>query len=258
MKSGLTWHQPHNGGPLLQFLRDYEHHHIRGHSGHLPQRHISRNTIIFTNWGGQLLNTDHSSYLALNLSTPDLNAIKFLTELATDITDTFLTLTETLIQDMNSNPVLPITMPRQAEQFTSDTVSPQLQAFDLDLDQEILTLTFSETVNADSLDVTQISLQSEANSTEPLYSLSDMSFTSSINGTVIMVNISTQDLNRIKQLDSIGVSNEMTFLSVTESAIVDMSSNRLAPIPNTNAVPVTVFSPELTDPQLLSFLLDLD
>ena len=208
--------------------------------------------------GGQLLNTDHSSYLALNLSTPDLNAIKFQTELATDITDTFLTLTETLIQDMNSNPVLPVTTPRQAEQFTSDTVSPQLQGFDLDLDQEILTLTFSETVNADSLDVTQISLQSEANSTQPLYSLSDMSFTSSINGTVIVVNISTQDLNRIKQLDSIGVSNETTFLSVTESAIVDMSSNRLAPIPNTNAVPVTVFSPDLTNPQLLSFLLDLD
>ena len=65
---------------------------------------------------------------------------------------------------MNNNRVLPKVDGVNALQvtlFTPDSISPSLAAFNLDLNADTLTLEFSETVNAASLNVTQITLQSE-------------------------------------------------------------------------------------------------
>lgn len=213
---------------------------------------------LHTLTGGEITNTDHSSYITLELTTPDLNEIKFQLELATDISNTYLTFTEALVEDMNSNPVESVSVPRQAVEFVADLVSPQLQGYDLDLTLEILTLTFSETVNVDSLDVTQLSLQPVANATKSLHTLTAASFSESINGTVVMVNISLGDLNRIKQLTSLAVDRDSTFVSATELAVRDMNNNTLVSVPTENALQVTNFTSDQTDPELVSVQLDLD
>ena len=46
----------------------------------------------------------------------------------------------------------------QVSEYDPDITRPELRAFDLDVDSGNLTLTFSETVNVTSLDVTQITL----------------------------------------------------------------------------------------------------
>ena len=62
---------------------------------------------------------------------------------------------------MNANNVTTISLhnPQHVAVYTEDKTPPELQAFNLNLTTEVLTLFFSETVNITSLDVGQITLQ---------------------------------------------------------------------------------------------------
>ena len=216
-------------------------------------------TRNYTLTGGTLENTDHFPYLTLNLSTPDLNAIKFYTDLAVNLSTTCLSFSAALLRDVAGNPIVEtLDAPVQAVEFVPDRVPPKLLSFDLDMDEEVLVLTFDETVDSDSLDVTQLSLQPVANASESLYTLSALSFTESTDGTVIIVNVSTSDLNRLKQLDDLAVDNATTFLTITRAAIRDTNSNTVTAIAPSAALPVSLFTPDRTEPQLRFFSLDLD
>ena len=51
--------------------------------------------------------------------------------------------------------------------FTEDTTPLELISYDLDMEADLLLLTFSETVNADTIQYTSITLLSQPNSTDP-------------------------------------------------------------------------------------------
>lgn len=63
---------------------------------------------------------------------------------------------------MNENMIvpIPITFAQMVRMLHPDTINPDLISFELDLDNGELILTFSETINASSLQVGQIQLQS--------------------------------------------------------------------------------------------------
>ena len=218
-------------------------------------------SLTYSLTGGTIQNRDHSPYIVLSLSTPDLNVIKFETDLAVSIDTTFLSLPEALVEDMNFNPVIPILSPVQADQFTSDMIPPRLLEFELDLNNETLTLIFSETVNVDTLSVMDIQLQSTANATssfDPVFTFTDESFSTSINGTVVVVRIGLNDLNLLKQLAHLAINNDTTFLSLSRNAISDMNSNPVEEISPDIARQVSVYTPDTTSPSLIDFSIDLD
>jgi len=99
--------------------------------------------------------------LVVQLSAEDLNAIKQRLTVATASTDTYLTVVEGGVQDTCSNPLAAISNGAaiRVGNYTSDTTSPTLEAFSLDLTNNTLTLTFSETVLSRSLNVMAILLQ---------------------------------------------------------------------------------------------------
>ena len=215
--------------------------------------------------GGDLLLGD-DPVLYLMLSKDDLNIIKAITELATGIDNTFIAFTATLVSDMNENRVNNITLVNafQVNEFTDDRVSPTLVAFDLDLDSERLTLTFDETVNVSSLNFSALTLLSN-NSTSPTeqWSLNGgtpplYSFSPSDNQPVITIDIGYLDINEIKRLSQLAVSNDTTFLAVERGAILDMNANPVVAIAFEDALPVQEYSFDVTAPELVNFDLDLN
>ena len=220
----------------------------------------------YTLTGGELLQGDDPK-LYVRLSKDDLNTIKYLTDLATDSDNTFISITDMLVRDMNRNQVNEITHLNalMVQNFTEDQIPPTLISFDLDLDRELLTLTFDETVNVTSLNFSGITLLSETNTTtpeqywalnggpQPLYS-----YSASPNQPVIQINIGYFDINEIKRLTQLATSNESTYLSISMGATLDMNGNAVVPISFESAIQVINYTEDVTQPQLVRFDLDLD
>ena len=122
----------------------------------------------------------------------------------------------------------------------------------------LVTLTFTESVNTDSLNVTQISFQYDFNETSPLFTFSETTVTESTNGTTVILNTGLSDLNQLKMLTKLAISNETTFLSITMETILDMNGNPVIPIQPSSALQVNTFTTDTTPPELLSYILDLD
>merc|ERR1712098_676749 len=100
-----------------------------------------------------LAQSDDNATVLVALSVEDMNALKQTRGLATSANDTFLVMTEAAIRDTNNNTVqaivdgqaLPVT------RYTRDSTPPRLLEFDLDMNTGLLTLSFSEIMNIDSL-----------------------------------------------------------------------------------------------------------
>lgn len=199
--------------------------------------------------------------VTLVIPTLDLNNIKRISELATSMQDTFLTIESTSIDDMNTNSVVEIVSSnaQQVANFTEDTTSPTLLSFDLDLDSHILWLTFDETVNVSSLEAVNIFLvNSEAN--ENITSSYSLSTSDVLPGRhddpVVPVLLSRIDSNEVKRLTDLATSENNTFLLLRREAISDMNSNLVKNI--TVPFPVTEFTEDMTRPELEMFVVDMD
>ena len=211
---------------------------------------------------GSVTSQIDSTEITVYLGPDDLNEIKRLTNLATSRSNTFLVSTSDTIQDMNKNQVLPKVDGINALQvtlFTADSISPSLAAFNLDLNADTLTLEFSETVNAASLNVTQITLQSEQSGVfGQNYTLTTTSQSSSADNTTIIIDISRRDSNTIKFLTELAQDIPSTYLSLTAMAIRDMNFNSVVPIPSSNSIRVSTYIADITGPVLQSFDINLD
>lgn len=211
---------------------------------------------------GVPLTTD-DTVVSIRLQNGDLNQIKNLTDLATNGNNTYISVTQLLIQDMNSNnnDQRPPSIPIQATEFVEDMIRPELASFDLDMDGSgLLTLSFSETVNVSSLDVTQITLLMDRNVTVELHSLSSLSYPSSPNGPVVEIQIHMDDLNRIKMIEQLAVSRFVTFISISEELVLDMNDNPNVEISAAEAMQVASdgYTSDTTDPTLQAFGIDLN
>ena len=202
----------------------------------------------------------------VNFTLADLNAIKML-QLATRSGNTFLRADSCAISDQSDLPLIPVFPGRSVRFYTPDTTSPELQEFDLDMDNGRLTMRFSETVAGRTLDAAQITLQArEVHDT----SNSDLAHSLVLNtyvpgfdntpglSTEIVLTIKILDLNRIKQLTDLATSMVDTYISITSLTIEDTVGNDISPIPQTSALQVTSYTRDMTSPELLGFTLDLD
>ena len=202
----------------------------------------------------------------VSLSLNDLNEIKRLYLLATNEDNTYISIDQEGIDDVFGNSVVEVntTVPLQVLSVMPDITSPQVVAYNLNLTSETIVLYFTETVNASSLNIIDFTLfgESPANENTSFYQLMQ---DSGIDGdpatqdsTVITITIGTNDLNRIKQVTDLAVSNSTTYLALFSSAIVDMSGNLVVPIPDTNPRNVSEFYDDHIRPNVLSFGFDLN
>jgi len=123
---------------------------------------------------------------------------------------------------------------------TSDTNLPTITQWGINFDTNELSLTFSETVDASTLDSTAITLQNAITSTASTYTLTG-GITSSTDGLTIIINLSAADVIAIKNNSAILTSLSNSFLVATSMLIDDMSINDIAVIADGSALQATTF-----------------
>ena len=161
--------------------------------------------------------------------------------------------TEDLISDLFGNKIEPTLTPRKIDNVIYDLTSPKLLSFDLDMNDGILTLSFSEAVDGSTFSPSAISIQ-KAELSSDSFTLSNLSIATQLNTTVIQLNLSSSDLDGIKATPFTATSQDNTFIAVTDQLIKDLYGNRNQERLNGNALQVSDnFVLDSVDPKLLSF-----
>ena len=204
---------------------------------------------------------EDDTVIEVNVTFDDMNSIKQLESTATPLHDSYLSFNVTLVQDMNDNFVLPKLngYAVRARQFVPDTTPPRLWFYDLDMDDGVMLLTFSETVNSSSVRYDYFTLQSSTskNSSQQVFTLT-RGTRSLINSRFLNISFSKEDLDEITRLQFLAQSKRSTYLSILEGGVKDMNSNLLDEIFNDTALNVKTFTEDTTSPIISSFDLDLD
>ena len=216
-------------------------------------------TRNYTLTNSSLLNNSYDdTVVPIQLSVFDSNEIKKIIDLATNENDTYLLVTNDTVSDMRFNQVVPITSPEQVLDFTDDKTQPTLDGFVVDMDSRMLILYFSETVNSSSLQVEEITLQNDETASGINVSLSYPTGTLSENGPVIEIMLSDEDTYFLTSLVHLYNNQSDSYLLISTDAIVDMRDNQLVSIVDGEAIMTDLYIPDITNPNLLNFTVDLD
>ena len=214
----------------------------------------SRHTFVVS--ASSRVTTPDASSVTIKLSASDLNMLKSLIELAVSHDTTYVTLPSAVIADSSTN-TLPAVDGAQVLGFTPDTTQPRLIYFDLDMSRQTMFLTFSETVNASTFRIDQLSVLSERTSSARVIQLTS-GRSVQLSHTTLQVWPSNDDFNELKKHNDIATASSNTFIAATSDTIKDMNNNMLETRNTTTALPVSAFTGDTVQPALQSFNFDLD
>eukprot|EP00912_Choanoflagellata_sp_UC4_P001807 UC4_evm1s1158 len=212
--------------------------------------------------GGELeLNSqfDGKDVVILKLSRADLLAIKSESALARTVQSSRIGVRDGAVEDMAK---VEIQSSLFGASLVKDTSPPALDydGADLNLHDGILTLRFNDVVNIASLDSKGISLQDKASgstSSVTLSSESRVEISSPKTGYSVRINLSTADLNRIKNNYDIASGDDNTYITIQSQTIEDTYGNNCVAIVNNKAIKVAVTKDSMA-PTLQKFDLDID
>ena len=157
--------------------------------------------------------------IAVTLADSDLNAIKADELLAFNVNNTFVSVAADSVQDTQHNFISLTVLP--ATNVLPDVTSPTLNH--VSLSGFILSLTFSETVNLDTFDISQIALQPDLSSTN-VYHLTGGSLLTTGHSTLVKLALSDEDLHLIVEYSS-AASTGSIYISFTSNLVHDMFGN---------------------------------
>ena len=134
--------------------------------------------------------------------------------------------------------------------LATDSTRPQLLFHNLDLNLGLSVLTFDEPINYDTFNPTGLEFVVGRSS---LLSLSNAFLVfNEVEKTILHLRFGSNLLNRVKQLNSIDPGN--LALSVANTTAEDLNNNAVIPVPIARPIPVSIFVPDSTPPQLLRFI----
>ena len=210
--------------------------------------------------GGRVTNSNiilATPVIELSLNFSNLVWLKVNPDIATTIDNTYLSVSSGLVADTNGN-INSVSNGIRVSNLTPDTSPPELVSFDVDLDRGELVLTFSDVVNASSLNASAITVQNSRTDPSSLISLSSLSSTISSNGLVILVQLAPITLNLIKNFTSLCTARSNCFISVTSFVASDLNGLQTVPVSRDNALSAREFIADRTSPVLLSWELSLE
>ena len=155
---------------------------------------------------------------------------------------------------MAGRPVVAIlrTLAQQASSVTADAVPPTLSSFSFNLNSGVLTMTFSESVKASTLDTTKIVLQPSASA---VIGTDSVKLTGGVASTgdsdVITVTLSVADLNSVKAKTTLYTARSNAFLLLQASAVSDTTLVAMEAM--AAAIQVTTFTADTKSPVLSSY-----
>jgi len=206
----------------------------------------------------------------------DFDEIQYQIQLATELGNTFLSMTKEAVIDMSSNynQLVPISTTNctKALSFTADVTMPTLQSFGIDMDAKTIAMTFSEAVWVDSsFDVTAVTFQNSATFSTSDYTLTTDTVVSSETYSlaasksvpavaVVKLTIGDTDLDAIKSARYLAADISSTFVSIETKLAKDISpnNNTFTSIAPTAALQASTFAGDTVSPNLLTYALDMD
>ncbi|MDA8002435.1 MAG: hypothetical protein MPL62_14245, partial [Alphaproteobacteria bacterium] len=179
-------------------------------------------------------------------------------EIATNVSDTFLVIDEEVGIFNDAGNLLPISpsSPLRAMTVIPDTTGPVLHSFDLDLNIGLLILEFTEPVAV--LHPSTITLQSSPTANSTSYTLTGGALLSEPSAASLQVVLTVEDLNNIKALTDLATSVGNTFLSHTLNLTADYALNEVFPVSSHSAIPTGSIIPDMIAPLLIRFSLDMN
>ena len=142
--------------------------------------------------------------------------------------------------------------------FVPDTTRPFLSRFDLDMDTGIITLVFSEPVQASSINMTALLLMERQVSAEgALYRLTGGT-TLDGDGKIINVQLTDDDVIALKNTQGLVRELASTYARIDATFCVDTSGNAIKNIPDGAAMTVTTFTGDTTNPSIQFATLDME
>ena len=209
-------------------------------------------------------NTTQTSILQIvvTITNDDLNEIKKMLNLLRNRDSSFISIPNDFAVDLNDNPIKTINPNNalQAAVFYDDDGRPILEAFDLDMDSSILTLSYSETVDISTIDLTGIGFQLMSTVNLSMsnlhYQLTSGMIISPSDTPVVVVLLNNSDLNELKsrrigRTDSVWITMEMT-------TVRDIVGLPVQVVNQANSIRVSRRTTDTSPPQLLSFRIDMD
>merc|ERR1711871_439570 len=223
--------------------------------------HSSSDTTRHGLSSGTLASTD-GTVAAFILSNHDMNELKR-RSIGLDADSLWITMLSTAAKDMNELAVLPLETGVNAiavdeNAFVVDSTKPSLLFSRLDLTAETLTLSFDETVNSQSLTVSELRIQGGQRSDTQFYVLQSNSGTASAHGPQVVIDLGDTDLNELKRLTELATEKTTTYLSYTENFVHDMNENNVSAVAVDSGVEINEYERDGTAPRLLSVSLNMD
>ena len=229
-------------------------------SGIVLQNARNRTEVFYQLTDGTNVTVVNLTTLNLYLSNDDLFNLQAMLSLAIDEESTYIAIENITITDSNQNPVehIPLYDATRATVFVSDTTKPRLDSFNLDMDNLILSLTFSEVVLESSFIPAYITLQNAAMSLNGQSVQLSGGLILNGNSNTINISLSDEDANSIKLQTGLGTNMLDTYIALRNGTFTDAVGNLLQPIPMNMSLMVSSVIRDQTAPQLLNFTFNLN
>ena len=226
-------------------------------------------TYTLTGGAQTLVNITDLDTVQVQISPLDFNTIRANPNFATTVTNTYLRIAAGGVRDIAGNSIANMAdaAAQRAIQVYADSVRPQLVSFSLNMNDNLLTLVFSETVNSTSFNARGLTFQPVANAASTaakfLHVLLPSSTASGVanpSWTTLNIALSSFDLNGLKRVAGLARAASSTFLSLLSITVSDMSGNAVVAIPSDTGLPVTVsgFQRDSVGPALSGFDLNMN
>ena len=209
--------------------------------------------------------TDSSSGTVIEVKISDTDALEIQSrpEVATAKANTYISFTSEAFHDVSylKNKVKPLLMGSavQVTEFIPDSAPPEVKTFSLDLDANTLTLTFTEAVLVDSVNVQKLLIVSSPDSDEVRQITGgDIHPTLLAASSTITFILTNEDVTYLKVSDALAVNASNTFLASLAGLANDTNSVSSNALPVANAISINQFVKDVTSPEARGFSLDMN
>merc|ERR1719272_2377527 len=197
-----------------------------------------------------------------------MNAIKA-NSFLTPATTIFMILAEGAVTDPRPNRIaaIPSSDAFESTLYTKDNIAPQLDSFELNMNDGYILMHFTETIKEDSFVPGRLTLYSDVSSAAGVVShnigvqsLVETNHADNVNSdyTTIRITLHKSDMDAIKNIPLLANKKGNTHISFGDNTFTDVDSNPLAGIASTDAKEAQEWFPDTTPPELDSFSLNMN
>jgi hypothetical protein len=200
-------------------------------------------------YGVNLTISDDSTVVTVLFVRSDIDDLQLLPTTVISLESSSVRILTSLVKDFFGNPVGAVV--QSAIEFTPDTIRPRVLGYSVNMDASELTLTFSEIMNATSVQLSNVFLSSPDSGFN--FTLVNAT-TLTTDGLELTLGLSKYEQDSVKVHDDFYVSARTSLITLTSTSIVDMVGNELIPLSN---IAADSFVNDTTSPVLLQTRVDL-